>query len=520
MNIKSKHLLPYVAAAVAASCGVASAATLNVVPFRFGSEALATNVAAVPSYSVGLPELNFTIGSDAYRTGDTIALTVTGGTVLSASKSFFCTTTATDGVSGTMQFSYTSVSGNVVTYTVANRDASKVAYVSASTALICSMASSGILITGSSLAAGTTTSVNYEPRGAGVAYDALVNAPLNTGVSVAGSKAVAYTIAQYSLPGTTLRDPTTSLLDTGSTGNAATDRTISTRLNDFATGTAGNTASFSWTFRDESQQGGLLHVSAYPGTQLVNSGSALATTTLTGDFNFLDDNINGCTSADLTLGAGRASATGGTLTINSTCTVLTVTASAAPAARDTATSVTFYLNGTRDQGATGQDVSVGSATGRTITPTSPAGSLSIADGTSTNITKTYKTLAFAPGAWTATAGAAQTGINIPYLPYGTGISRVVYYTNKGSTAGVATISAKSETGTVCSAANFSTVTIPANGVGLLTGAIDAGVATCFGAAYSGKVQVDVSVSGTSTGVVVSAYNVNGNRVGVYNSTNN
>jgi len=515
MNIKSKQVLPYVAAAVAASCGVASAATMgSLTTFKFGSEALAAQVAAVPSYSVGIPELNIKIGSDAYRTGDTISVTVTGGTVLSASKSFVCADSAGQtGVTGTMQFSYTSVSGNVVTYTVANRDTSKVAYASAATALTCSMASSGILITGSSLAAGTTTSVSYEPRGAGVAYDALTVTPATTGVAVAGSVPVAYTIQQYSVPSGTIRSPIDNTVD-GTVTPADGSRTISTRLTDWGTGTAGSTATLSWSFRDEAAGAGFL---TGTGVQLAITTSAIPTATLTGDFNFLDDNANGCTSADLSLGAGRASATGGTLTINSTCTVLTITGSASPSARDTTTSVKFFVNGMNDA-VDGAQLNV--ASGRTIAVSSNTGSVSISDGTSSGITKTYRTSSFAPGAWTATAGTSQTGINIPYLPYGTGISRVVYYTNKTAVAGVATISAKSETGTVCSSANFSSVTVPANGVALLTGAIDAGVATCFGATYAGKVQVDVAVTGTSGGVVVSAYNVNGNRVGVYNSTNN
>jgi len=512
MNIKSKQVLPYVAAAVAASCGVASAATLGVTPFKFGSEALAVQVAAVPSYSVGLPVMQFTIGSDAYRTGDTIELTVTGGTVLSASKSFACETALADGtgVSGTMQFSYTSVSGNVVTYTVANRDASKVAYVSANTALICSMGSSGILITGSSLAAGTTTTVNYQPRGAGVTYDGLTTTPATTGVAAAGAVPVAYTLQQYSIPSGTIRNPTTNAVDGSVTQNDGS-KTISTRLTDWGTGTAGSTATLSWVFRDDSQAGGFLN-----GGQLLQTSSAIPTATLTGDFSFLDDNVNGCTTADLSLGAGRASATGGTLTINSACTVLTITGSASPSSRDTTTSVKFFVNG-MDDNLDGANLN--KVPGRTIAVSSNTGSVSLSDGTSTGITKTYRTLSFAPGAWSATAGSSQSGINIPYLPYGTGISRIVYLTNQGSASAVVTISGKGETGTVCSSTNFATVTVPAGGVGLLTTAIDAGISTCLGASYAGKVQIDLSVSGSAANEVTSAYNVNGNRVNVINNTN-
>jgi len=112
MNIKSKQVLPYVAAAVSVACGSASAATLTVTPALLSTDKIGELVASVPSYTVGLPKLEFNLRSDAYRTGDTVSITVSGGTVSSASAgAFACGNDAGNGISGTMTYSLSSISG-------------------------------------------------------------------------------------------------------------------------------------------------------------------------------------------------------------------------------------------------------------------------------------------------------------------------------------------------------------------------------------------------------------------------
>jgi len=520
MNIKSKQVLPYVAAAVAVACGSASAATLTVTPALLSTDRIAELVTAVPSYTVGLPKLEFNLRSDAYRTGDTVSITVSGGTVSSSSAGAFACgyDQAGTGVSGTMTFSLSSISGNVLTYAVARADASKPVYLSSLTAQTCSMASSGILMVGNTLTSGVTTSVNYSALGSGITFDSLSNSAngptANGGV---GAVNVQYAFSQYSLPSTTNRNYLNEL-DAGT--NAVGTATIVAAGNKFGTGTAGNLVTLSWQTRDEGASAGLMQSSA-----AIVSPTAYVSTTLTGDFSFLDDDSNGCTSADLTAGAGRASATLGgaaaSLSINSACTVLTVGVASSGAAnysatnKNTASSVSFFLNGIDDSGDKQYS---DSKAGRAINPQTITGTVTWKNATTATAATVSKSANFTAATWSA-ATSTQTGINVPYLPYGTGISRIVYLTNKGSASAVVTISGKGEAGTVCSSTNFATVTVPAGGVGLLTSAIDAGIAACLGASYAGKVNIDLSVSGSSSNVVTSAYNVIGNRINVLNSTN-
>jgi len=236
MNIKSKKVLPYVAAAVAASCGVASAATLTVTPTYASTERLAAEVTAVPSYTVGLPNLEIKVGSDAYRTGDTVTVTVAGGTVSSASAGGWDCGAAAGGlgVSGAMTFSLSSISGNVLTYAVARTTNDSPVYLSASTAKTCSLAAGGILLVGNSISSGATTSINYEPRGSGIAYDGLTGSSATGGT---GAVNVLYAATQYILPTSSSRN----FLGQGDAGtNVATAATISTAGTSFGTGTAGN----------------------------------------------------------------------------------------------------------------------------------------------------------------------------------------------------------------------------------------------------------------------------------------
>jgi len=531
--------MPAVASAVAlAISGSSFAATVaaETVLKRVGTEKVTVEVAAVPSYAVSLPALNFVIGTDAYRAGDTVTLTVAGGTVASTASAaaggmdFACTSdvvgVAGSGISGAMSFSFTSVSGNVLTYQVVRADASKPVYVSSSTAFRCSLATDKIYISGASIKTPSLVTVNYQPSGSGVTYDSLADRTNNWSVANGiGASPVMQSIAQYGLQTSSSRNPITNvgepIVSTTVGAGSLTKSTLSG--SGFGSGTAGSYVTFAWMPIDEAQSNsgddntyagkltsGISGVVAY-------TTSARAVTTISGDFNFLDDDSNGCSSTDLTLGAGTVSAGNGTVTINSTCTALTFVHSNT-GARSPAR-IGFKLNGVSDNSSAATAGSVGSKSGKALVAQTFAAtttwSSTAADGTVT----TLATADTAPGSWSAAVASTTGAMNVPYLPYGTGISRIVYYTNATAAAGTATFSARSDAGTVCSSANFGTVSVPASGVALLTTAIDAGVAACFGPTFSGKATVDVTVSGVSGGVVTSAYNVNGNRVNVINATN-
>jgi len=336
-----------------------------------------------------------------------------------------------------------------------------------------------------------------------------------------------YAINQYDLPGLTTRNPITGALENYTQG-AMTKTGLSG--NSFGTTTAGQYVAYTLTTVDEGGASAGTYstkMSASTSGAIRHAYSASQIITLNGDFSFLDDDSNGCTSADLTAGAGQFSSTGGTASINSACSVITLTSTSSSGefhggtgtnSRDKAVKFGFKLNGISDDSSSATAVSVNSKTGRALTAQTFTGSVVWQSTDASGNVTTLRSIALSPGSWTSTV--ATTGsMNIPYLPYGTGISRIVYFTNKAATAGTATISASNEAGTACSSTNFSTVSIPASGVALLTAAIDSGIAACFGASYTGKAQVNISVTGTASGDLTSNYNVGGDRVNVINSTN-
>lgn len=114
-----------------------------------------------------------------------------------------------------------------------------------------------------------------------------------------------------------------------------------------------------------------------------------------------------------------------------------------------------------------------------------------------------------------------SSVNVPFLPYGTGLSRIVYLTNRSAQTGSISFSAIADgTSAACSSSNFATGTAKASGVTFLTDIIDAGITACYGASFGGKVAVTITSNTPAASTeVFSGYNRNGSITSVVNSSN-
>jgi hypothetical protein len=110
-------------------------------------------------------------------------------------------------------------------------------------------------------------------------------------------------------------------------------------------------------------------------------------------------------------------------------------------------------------------------------------------------------------------------IYVPFLPYNSSTTRVVYLTNRSDQVGAVTASAVAD-GSGAACPSFTVTTAKANGVTLLTAGIDAGIRACYGADYDGKVALTI-VSNIPGGraEIFSGYNRNGSLTTVVNSSN-
>jgi len=260
---------------------------------------------------------------------------------------------------------------------------------------------------------------------------------------------------------------------------------------------------------------------------VIASAGEVVQTIITGDFSFLDDDANGCTAADITNGANTIVATVGTMTLAADCNSLThdytiPATNGATSVRDTAVELQVRVRGY--DGST--PATALQATGRALSARSfSAVSSWKATAAAATARGTFNPTA---GAWTAAASTADgSATNLPYLPYGAGISRIVYASNVGTVAATASFTATANGGAVsCAATNFPSVSIPVGAVVNLTGAIDTGIRACFPTidADSGKAQVNIVYTNSSSTTapsieLSSSYNVSGNRNVVINSTN-
>jgi len=245
------------------------------------------------------------------------------------------------------------------------------------------------------------------------------------------------------------------------------------------------------------------------GATLTNA-AALTTlsATIIGNFSFLDDDgTAGCTNSDITSNRGQATVSGGgSLSIDAGCTTLTWTETSGLAS-GVRTIALGKTNAASATAATNEKAIFAPQTFTSggITFTYSAGSLgqSRTDGA-------------APGAHTLNGFS----VSVPFMPYGTGRSRVVYITNNSSQTGAVSFTARNEAGTECTAANFTAVDARANAVTQLSSQLDAGIAACYGATFSGKVSFTVTANVPSaTAELFTAYNNNGDIGVVVNQSN-
>jgi hypothetical protein len=231
-------------------------------------------------------------------------------------------------------------------------------------------------------------------------------------------------------------------------------------------------------------------------------------TSLEGDFSFIDNNgTAGCQVSDLSNGHGQIRTTSGTLTIDSGCSLLTFTT--------TSVGAKTIVLGTSSTAVTASNIQVLDApqsfTMGALTYNYYAGSTASAARSGSSSVDWEDVEA---GEWTLNGSVAK----ISYMPYGTGISRIVYITNRSTQSGGVSAIAINDAGEECEIANVATAAKGA--VTILSTGLDAGVAACYGANFNGKVAFEITSNvPASDAEIYSAYNVNGNRVLVVNDTN-
>jgi|NOAtaT_7_FD_contig_91_1219130_length_1524_multi_3_in_0_out_0_1 hypothetical protein len=252
------------------------------------------------------------------------------------------------------------------------------------------------------------------------------------------------------------------------------------------------------------------------GFTLNNSGSlANAATvssivaTINGDFSFLDDDgTAGCSASDLTQGPGQALAVGntGSLSINSACSVLTYTESSTLAPSTTG-AVRFIA-----LGKTGAATSTALTNEKIINNGSFSGSIvfNYGNGATSSETDSYSSL----GSWTLNGAS----IDVAFMPYTEGTSRIINLTNRSGQTGAITVSAINESGVACAA--FSAGSIAGNSIKNISADVDAGIRACYGATFAGRVALNVvaNIPG-SNAELYTGYNRNGSLSTIVNTSN-
>jgi len=467
MILTSKMGSSAVAAAVAVACGAAYAATPVATPATFSAEGNAT-AAATAIYAA---TVTVTLGSD-YIANDTVVLGLSGASFIAG--------TSTLGTSYNTPVTCGS-GGNTATLGFLSRSTSSANYRVTSVAgtqnnAVCSFS---LPISRNSATSGTqTVSWTANTAQSGLVFDAA------SVVATIGSVRT-----QFTAPSTVTVLNGVVDVDSGRyqfAGGHDSGSVLS------ATGASSDTLSF--TLQNRTSDNGAAVLTSVVGV-------------ISGDFSFVDggDTTAGCSAADLGAGHGRISATGATLSINSACSTLTFTAT-------TAGAVVISL-GTGSSSTTPTNGGVLTAP-QSFTVAPLTYSYAGASGGTTGSASVSFNSTGSAGAWTLNGSISK----ISYMPYGTGISRIVYITNRSNQSGGVSATAINEAGVSCAIANVATA--PKGAVTNLSAGLDAGVAACYGASYSGKVafEITANIPGNKA-EVYSAYNVNGNRVIVVNDTN-
>lgn len=258
------------------------------------------------------------------------------------------------------------------------------------------------------------------------------------------------------------------------------------------------------------------------GTNNANAAESSISTAIYGSssgaqiFSFLDDEGDGCTAADLTAGAGRASVNSGSLAISTDCGTLTFSqASFIGADSGASASSDRTITLTKTSSTTGLQISDGSFTA------APTFTVSISTTTTQGVT------AFAAGSFDLNG----TVVTVPYMPYGVSgtqeISQVYSLANTSGTSGTVTAIARNQAGSLCSLGSVGVAA--ARSVTNLSAAINQGIAACYAgsstaaaSAFPTGTRVFVTLTSNTPAantIVNSTYNVGGSsRVNVVNTS--
>jgi hypothetical protein len=241
-----------------------------------------------------------------------------------------------------------------------------------------------------------------------------------------------------------------------------------------------------------------------------------ATITVVGDFSWLDDTsagFNTCAADDAASGNAQAAlvqASGGSAVTSLNCGTLSYAITGGAAGEFTSGLVTIAL------GKTNAATAAAGTYDRTIpAPSSYTASVTFSYSQATAVSTATELASTSAGSFSLNGST----IYVPFLPYNSSTTRVVYLTNRSDQVGAVTASAVAD-GSGAACPSFTVTTAKANGVTLLTAGIDAGIRACYGADYDGKVALTI-VSNIPGGraEIFSGYNRNGSLTTVVNSSN-
>lgn len=495
MNFKQRSQYSLVASAVALACAVGADQSANAASVVAGATiTVAQQYVAAATSSLGVT-VTFGAATGAnYVSGDRIKLTVSGAEFLTSSS--ISSPNATTTVTTTVASDTSTVT---TTQTCANVDV--IGYADTTNANF---------RLGGSLASGSTCYFTIPLKASTIA---------STGASISFS-------SQFS---------------TGESLEAAVSRTVVKTADQFAASVvktlagvvdvekaryhfaADDTSGASALAGNESQ----LVVSLGNATAGVLSGQALVKDVTIrvvgagGGFTWLDDTSSGfgtCSASDATAGNAQAALSlsgvgGGVAAVTSLdCNTLSYVLSAA-SGQFTGGLVTIAL------GRADANTATTGAYDRTIpAPQSYTTSIDFSYYQSSVSAATSVTELASTSAGSFTLNGST--IYVPFLPYNSSTTRTVYLSNRSDQAGGVTFEAIADgTSAACASSNFPSVTAKANGVTLLTSAIDAGIAACYGASFDGKVSLTIvaSIPGGKSDVF-SGYNRSGTLMNIPNSS--
>jgi len=460
-----------------------AATVVSVTPTFSSVEKNAADAALNAADAITLPTVTIAPGGTGYLDGEKVKISIIGGSLRPASLGTVGATSGaniincTDSAGGgdILRLSLAEVSGNTATYTVARLRAEA----TVSTAR-CAFANIGVLK--SSLASGTTyVNLSYSAETvSGTQHDVLrwssegnPAAPVNMHVAA----------SQFALEpsGVSLGASNSRSLNQTQTGwirttSGPTITGTSTLTPNRAVATADNSSTTKTTHSLRARIAGS-ELEPIPGASALSVAGSTVEISYVGDFSFLDNNGNGCSAADLSSGWAQMTATR-TVTISADCKTITTTGSGAAEVSET---LTFLVSRTAGDGyvtlSSGTLNGVRQIPAQTIVSTAK---WTLSDGTTVSRSSA--------AVWSISSWSND----IPYMPYGAGISRIVYITNRSSTANV-TISAVNEAGTSCSSTRFPTVSARGGTVTSISAAMDAGIEACYGAGWTGKARFTVTV---------------------------